>query len=47
VNYEIHNEDGKLIVTGETKQAFIDAKSMRPTRIPVFLKEEVDKFFDK
>ena len=45
VNYEIHNEAGKLLVTGETTQVFLDAKTMRPTRIPDFLKEDVMPYF--
>ena len=45
VNYEIHNESGKLIASGETTQAFLDAKTMRPMRIPDFLKEDMEKYF--
>ena len=45
VNYEIRNENGKLLATGETKQAFLDAKTMRPVRIPEFLREDIEKYF--
>ena len=44
IHYEIHNEQGKLIVSGETTQACLDAKTMRPTRIPVFLREDMNRF---
>ena len=47
VNYEIHNEGGKLIATGETKQAFIDAKTMRPIRIPEFLKKDFEQILSE
>jgi acyl-CoA thioester hydrolase len=46
VHYEIHNENGKLIATGQTTQAFLDAKSMRPTRIPDFLREDMKRYFE-
>jgi acyl-CoA thioester hydrolase len=44
IHYEIHNEKGKLIASGETTQAFLDAKTMRPTRIPAFLKEDMERY---
>ncbi|MCL2074567.1 MAG: hypothetical protein FWH18_11645 [Marinilabiliaceae bacterium] len=46
VFYEIHNEKEKLLVTGETTQVFLDAKTMRPTRIPDFLREDMIRFFE-
>jgi acyl-CoA thioester hydrolase len=46
VHYEIHNEQGKLIVSGETTQAFLDAKTMRPTRIPDFLREVMERYLE-
>ena len=45
IHYEIHNEKGKLIVTGETTQVFLDAITRRPTRIPDFLMEDMKRFF--
>jgi len=45
VSYEIHNEDGKLIASGETTQVFVDAKTMRPMRIPDFLKKDMEKYY--
>ena len=47
INYEIHNEKGKLIASGETIQACLDAKTMRPTRIPAFLKEDMSRFINQ
>lgn len=38
-NYEIDNQDGELLVTGETVLAFVDATTRRPCRPPAYLRE--------
>ncbi|MDL5046767.1 thioesterase family protein [Oscillatoria amoena NRMC-F 0135] len=43
--YQIFNEEGKLINQGETVLAFIDLKTNRPTRPPKAMLEVLDPFF--
>lgn len=43
--YNIYNEAGKLLVSGETVLAFLNADTRRPTRIPEYLKDIVDPYF--
>ncbi|MFN3839163.1 MAG: acyl-CoA thioesterase [Cyclobacteriaceae bacterium] len=43
--YEIFNEEGKLINQGETTLAFVDLKTNRPTRPPKAMVEVLDPFF--
>ncbi|MEM6803482.1 MAG: thioesterase family protein [Bacteroidota bacterium] len=40
--YEIYNEEEKLLVTGKVKLAFFDKERMRPVRVPAFVKEAVE-----
>ena len=44
--YEIFNEEGNLINTGETKLAFIDKSTARPCRIPEVMKNVLYPYFD-
>lgn len=39
INYSISNQKGNLVATGYTIQAFVDAQTRRPMRIPGFLKD--------
>ncbi|MBU3745496.1 MAG: acyl-CoA thioesterase [Sediminibacterium sp.] len=43
--YEIKNESGELLNKGETTLVFIDMKSNRPTKCPVFLEEKLKPYF--
>jgi acyl-CoA thioester hydrolase len=43
--YEVFNEEGKLINQGETVLAFIDVKTNRPARPPKAMMEVLDPFF--
>lgn len=42
-DYEIKNESGDLICTGNTVLAFIDMNSKRPTRCPEYILEKIQK----
>ncbi|GAB4406190.1 MAG: thioesterase family protein [Bacteroidia bacterium] len=39
--YEIHNEAGELLVTGQVRLAFVDKVRQRPIRVPDFVLEAV------
>lgn len=43
--YEVFNEEGKLINQGETILAFIDLKTNRPTRPPKAMMDVLEPFF--
>ena len=43
--YEIFNEENKLIHQGETKLAFVDQKTNRPCRPPVTMEKILEPFF--
>ncbi|MBN1791867.1 MAG: acyl-CoA thioesterase [Bacteroidales bacterium] len=45
IDYEIKNEEDKLICTGNTVLAFVDVKSRRPRRAPDFFLEAVRRYF--
>ena len=45
--YEIYNEAGKLLNTGENALAFIDKKTYRPLRAPAWFVELFQKEVDK
>jgi len=45
--YEIRNEVGELIHTGETTLAFIKISSGKPTRMPEMMKNLLSPFFDE
>ena len=45
IDYEIYNEHKKLICTGNTILAFVDATSRRLRRAPPFFLEAVKKYF--
>lgn len=45
IDYEIKNEEEKVICTGNTVLAFVDAKSRRPRRAPEFFLEAVRRYF--
>lgn len=40
-DYEITNQNNELICTGNTTLAFMDSKTMRPTRCPDYLLESL------
>jgi len=44
-NYEIFNEEGLLINTGETKLAFIDTSTNKPCRIPDSMEKVLAEYF--
>ncbi len=44
-DYTIHNPKGKLITSGYSIQAFINAKTRRPMRIPEVVKELLEPHF--
>jgi len=46
-DYSIHNPNGKLITSGYSIQAFINAKTKRPTRTPEIVKELLNPYFGK
>ena len=43
--YELYNEQGKLLNTGETVLVFVDAQTRRPRRVPQKLLTELKKHF--
>jgi len=43
--YEIFNEQGKLLNTGDTVLVFVNAQTRRPRRPPKKLMTELEKFF--
>jgi acyl-CoA thioester hydrolase len=45
IDYEIYNQQQQLICTGNTILAFVDTKTRRPRRAPVFFLEAVSKYF--
>jgi acyl-CoA thioester hydrolase len=45
-HYEITNEDGALLNTGETVLVFINIKTNRPTRMPAVMKELLAPHFE-
>ncbi len=44
-DYKVYSEDGTLIATGQTVQAFVDSTTRKPMRIPAQLKEQLEKYF--
>lgn len=44
-DYKVSSEDGSLIATGQTVQAFVDSTTRKPMRIPAQLKERLEKYF--
>ena len=44
-DYEIFNTEGKLINTGETKLAFIEAETGKPCRMPETMKKVLNPYF--
>lgn len=45
IDYEIFNQDNKLICTGNTILVFVDAASRRPRRAPEYFLNAVKKYF--
>lgn len=45
--YEIENEDGKLIHSGETLLVFVNMNSNRPCRMPEVMGEVLNPYFDE
>lgn len=45
--YEIYNEEDKLIHEGKTLLAFVDMKSGRPCRPPKVMADLLDPYFEK
>lgn len=45
IDYEMYNEAGAMICTGNTVLAFVDAKSRRIRRAPDFFMQAVSKYF--
>ncbi len=44
--HEIHNEEGKLIVTGKVELVFVDENRRRPTDAPDFFLKRIESFFE-
>jgi len=44
-DFEIYNEQNKLLTTGYTSLVFIDMKKNRPTRCPNYLLEKINQLF--
>ena len=44
-HYEVYNEAGLLLNSGKTELVFVDARTMRPVRPPVFFLDLVRKYF--
>lgn len=40
-DYEIKNEEGELLTTGNTTLVFVDMKTNRPTRIPDYILSKI------
>jgi len=45
IDYEIYNQQNKLICTGNTVLAFVDVTTRRPRRAPDFFLKAVKKYF--
>ena len=45
IDYEVFNQNGKLLCTGNTVLVFVDSKSRRPRRCPEFFLEAVRVYF--
>jgi acyl-CoA thioester hydrolase len=45
IDYEIKNEEEKVVCTGNTVLAFVDIKTRRPRRAPDFFLEAVRRYF--
>jgi acyl-CoA thioester hydrolase len=43
--YNIYNEGGSLLVTGETVLAFLNGETRRPTRMPKYLADRLIPYF--
>lgn len=46
-HYEIEDESGKLIHTGETLLVFVNMKTNRPCRMPEIMEQVLKPFFDE
>ncbi len=46
-DYEVYNSKGDLINSGYSIQAFINAKTRRPVRLPQTIKELIEPFFQR
>jgi acyl-CoA thioester hydrolase len=44
--YELYNEAGELVNTGETTLVFLDIKMNRPVRLPEVMKNKLNKFYN-
>ena len=44
--YEIFNEAGKHLNSGETTLAFVNMKTNRPTRLPVVMRDLLEPFYN-
>ncbi len=44
-DYKVYSEDGSLLATGQTVQAFVDSTTRKPMRIPAQLKDQLEKYF--
>ena len=44
--YEVYNEKGKLINTGNTTLVFVDMKTGKPTNPPSLFTEKINKYFE-
>ena len=45
--YEIINSSGRIINTGEVKLVFVDAKTHRPIKAPMYFLDLIDPYFNK
>ncbi len=44
--HEIHNEAGKLIVTGKVELVFVSESTRRPTDAPEYFMKAIESFFE-
>lgn len=47
IDYELYNEQGELLSTGQTTLVFVDMKTNRVTRCPDMLAEKFAPYFDE
>lgn len=45
-DYEIYNQDGKLLNKGYTLLVFVNINTRKPTRAPEYYMKTIDKFFN-
>lgn len=44
-DHEIHNEAGKLVVSGKVELVFVSGKTRRPTDAPKYFVDKIEEYF--